>query len=366
MTTAIPIEPIFIGGHSVYVKFFVLARNPGDPSRIEGTFTLMGPDGVLTLDGLVGPQGIPGEPSPIIRPQWGYPVDEIDDLPELATLDESDNGRAWYIDGQWHVYSDGMYHVIQGSIPGPPGQTPDISVSAELIDLGSPPVFGPIDVQESGTGMAPNFHIKIPAVPGPEGPATSIELAVDYDDHGTPSEIGDFLMKQTDTEWGPGSPDLLVPKMWTIPEGNFIDHNGSEGRFLIASLNVPGQPYDWYPDVSGHVKIKRNLLSSAQTEIEVRIGDTGIGTGETAPLCGLAPFDPIWALLDATAACDIKPHFSGDGDPLRSVSPDTGVGRVPANQAKTFYVFIHKAGGSGGYTFTKTNAHLRVNIFPVI
>lgn len=365
----VPAEPILIGGRSVYLKFYAMPRQQGDPRRIEGTMTLVGPEGVLTLDALVGPQGEPGQPSPIIRPEWGSPVAEVGDLPSLASLDASDDGRAWYIDGEWHVYSDeaGEYVVIQGSIPGPPGQTPDISVSAEVIEADDPFTYGEIEVIESGPSTSPNFHIKIPALPGPEGPAAAIESASDYDDT-TPSAPGDFLIKLGNDKWGPGSPAFFSPRKYTIPHNAFIDHTGSEARFLIASLNIPAQDWDWYPDVVGHVRLSRSgLLSTAQCEVEVRIGPTATaGTGETADLCALGPYDPSVALLDAVTVAHILPHFSTSGDPNRSLSPLSAAGRCDAGVAYTAFVFVHKVGGNGSWAFVKTDAQLRIDVSPAV
>jgi len=365
----VPAEPILIGGHSVYLKFYAMPRNAGDPRRIEGTMTLVGPEGVLTLDALVGPQGIPGEPSPIIRPEWGSPVTTVGDLPSLSTLDETDDGRAWYIDGQWHVYNyqSNEYVIIEGSIPGPTGATPDISVTAESIEV-DPETFtyGNIEVVESGTSVAPNFHIKIPALPGPQGPASEIELAADYDDT-TPSEQGDFLVKLANDKWGPGAPTYFIPRKYTIPHNQFVAHNGTESRFLIGSVNIDPQDTDWYPDVVGHVRLRRLILSSAQCEVEVRIGPTSTaGTGESSPLCGLAPYDPSVALLDSITVAHILPHFSDSGDPDRSITPDSAVGRCESGTAYTVFVFVHKIGGFGGWEFTKTDAQLRVDVCPVV
>jgi hypothetical protein len=365
----VPAEPILIGGHSVYLKFYAMPRNPGDPRRIEGTMTLVGTEGVLTLDALVGPTGAPGQPSPVIVPQWGSPVTTPEELPSLASLGSEDDGRAWYIDGEWHVYSDDAeeYVVVQGSIPGPAGVTPDISVSAETIEAPDPFVYGAIEVIESGTGTAPNFHIKIPALPGPEGPASAIELASDYDDT-TPSETGDFLVKLDNDKWGPGAPTYFVPRKYTIPHNSFIDHTGGEARFMIASLNLPAEDYDWYPDVNGHVRLARSgLLSSAQCEVEVRIGPTSTaGTGESSPICALAPYDPSVALLDAVTVAHILPHFSSTGDPNRSLSPDSAAGRCDAGTAYTVFVFVHKLGGNGSWAFTNSDAQLRVDVCPVV
>ena len=364
----VPAEPILIGNRSVFLKFYAMPRNAGDQRRIEGTFTLVGQDGVLTLDALVGPKGEPGVPSPIIRPEWGSPVKVFADMPNIGTLDASDDGRAWYLsDGTWAVYAhrQGQYEIVQGSIPGPVGATPDISVTAEAIPaLG--PVYGPIDVTETGTSTNPNFHIKIPAVPGPEGPASAIERASDYD-LATPSSPGDFLVKLPNDKWGPGQPTYFVPRKYSIHHNQFIDHNGGEARFLIASLVIPAQPHDWYPDVCGHMRLKRGLLSSAQCEVEVRIGPTGTsGTGDTSPLCGLAPYDPSVALLDSITVAHVMPHFSDVGDPNRSVTPDSATGRCKAGGAYTIFVFVHKLGGFGSWQFTNTDAQLRVDVCPVV
>lgn len=362
----VPAEPILIGGQSVFVKFFAMPRNADDPKRVEGTFTLVGPEGVLTLDALVGPTGEPGEPSPIIRPQWGSSVTEVGDLPDVATLEESDSGRAWYIDGQWHVYDNNAFHVIQGSVAGPVGATPDISVTAEVVEAeGS--VYGPITVTETGTSTSPNFHLEIPGVPGPEGPSAAIATASDYDGT-TPPEDLDFLTYDAETsKWKPSSPALLAPRKYTIPHVNFTDYTGSAGRQLIGSINIPAQEYDWYPDVVGHIQLQRSgLLSTAAVEVEVRIGNTGDGTGETEPLCGLAPHDPTTLLFDSITIAHILPHFSDAGEPGRAVAPDSATARCLAGDAKTLYVFCHKISGSGSYQFVKgTTAQLRVNVEPV-
>lgn len=364
----VPAEPILIGGRSVYLKFFAMPRNIGDPRRIEGTMTLVGSEGVLTLDALVGPQGEPGEPSPIIRPEWGSPITNVANLPALATLGSADDGRAWYINGQWHVYNHAgeEYVTVQGSIPGPPGVTPDISVTAELIEADSPVVYGSIDVIESGPSNSPNFHIKIPGVPGPAGPSAAIETAADYDDS-VEAETGDFLVRQSNGQWGPAAPTFYAPRKYTIPHNQFIDHTGSEARFLIASLSIPAQEFDWVPDVVGHVRLARSgLISTAQCEVEVRIGPTSTaGTGETSPLCGLAPHDPSALLVDAISIAHISPHFSSPGDPNRSLSPIAQAGRCTQGVGYTVFVFVHKVGGNGSWEFVNTDAQLRIDVCPV-
>lgn len=363
-------EPIYVGDQAVRVKWFLIARTPDEPPRIEGFMTAIAGEGALTLDAIMGERGEKGESAPIIRRQWPS-VSDPADLPDVATLDETDNGRAWYIAGQWHIYDDGEYHVVEGSIPGPPGTTPDISVTAELVEATDPVTYGPITVTPSGPSSSPNFHIEIPGVPGPEGPSAAIVSAADFDeDTVADAAVGQFVgvtdVVDGDPTFGLIEPTFLAPQIYTIPHNTFVDHTGSEGRFLIASLNIPAKTFDWYPDVSGHVKIQRSgLFSSAQCEVEVRMGDTGVGTGETEQLVGLAPYDPSFALLDSANIAHILPHWSDTAFPSYALAPDTPAGKVLAGEAKTFYVFIHKIGGSGSYAFYKDGAQLRVTVVPV-
>ena len=365
----VPAEPVYLGSHAILAKFYGMPRHADDPRRIEGTFTMVGPEAVVTLDAMTGPQGIPGEPSPIIRPEWGSSVTDPGDLPDTDIMDESDDGRAWYIGGAWHVYSDfdGDFHVIQGSIPGPTGITPDVGFSAEIVEAEDPFVYGPIEVVESGPSTAPHFHALIPGIPGPEGPASAIEFASDYDDS-VSAEPGDFLIFGDEDKWKPGTPVLFVPRKYTIPHNSFVDYDGG-GTGLIATLNIPAMPFDWYPDVLGHMQITRGLLSSSSPYIDVRIGITGASTGESEPVCGLAPYDPSWALIDATAIAVVLPHFSSTADPSRAIAPDSSEGRCFAGDPMTVYVFIRNGGGGigfGGYNFRKSGAQLRVDVVPAV
>lgn len=359
-------EPVFAGEYLTRMQWWLLPREPGHPRRIVGSATIVDGEATLLTDAIVGPQGEPGEPANIIRREYG--LTDPGDLPDPLTLDESDYGRGWYINGQWHVFDHGEYHILQGSLPGPPGTTPLITASGEQIEA---PVSGPIgefEVVQSGTSAAPHFHFKVPGIPGPEGPAASIGSASDFDDTG--AAVGKMVgvTGTAPTQYGLVSPTLYVPKKYTIPHNSFIAHSGSEPRFLIASKNLPIQDSDWYPDVCGHVKLQRgNILSSVQCEVEVRIGITGASTGESEPLCGLAPYDPSVALLDSATIANIFPHFSEDTDPDRATDPDTTAGRCLAGNAYTVYVFVHKIGGSGSWTFVKDHtAQLRINVEPVV
>lgn len=356
-------QPVYGGEYPGRFRFWLMPRDQGMPRRIEGTATIVADEWNILMDAIVGDQGEPGEPAEIIRRDFS--LTDAGDLPDEDTLDESDYGRGWYIAGQWHIFDHGQWYVVSGALEGPPGVTPDISMTAETIEAEDPVTYGPIEVEESGPSTSKNFHFKIPGVPGPEGPAASIGSASDFndDDPAVGKTVG--VTSISPTRYGLIEPQKFVPRKFTIPHTQFVAHTGSETRFLIASQDIPAFDFDWYPDVLGHVNISRsNFLSSVQAEVEVRIGDTGVGTGESADLCGLGPYDPSFALLDSANVVHIMPHFSDSLFPSRAISPDSDTGRVLAGATKTIYVYIHKIGGSGSYVFTQDKAQVRINIDP--
>lgn len=364
-------QPFKIGDRTVRLGFWGMPRQPDDPRRVAGTFTLIDGEGDVVLDAFIGPKGDPGEDMPPWTIEWDSTITDPGDLPDVETLGESDNGRAWVIGTTLYVYVHelGDYRTLDAGIQGPRGLTPNITVTAEIVEAVDPDdTTGEAVVDESGTLDSPNFNIKIPGLRGPVGPSTNVL--------GAPDVFGLFAEGQipvySEDAGGAGIEGFVAgdaspwaQKMYTIPHANFIDYSGSAGRQLIASLDVEAQDQAWYPDVIGHLRVQRGFLSSVQVEVEVRIGDTGVGTGDTAPLCGLGPWDPSFALLDAYNVVHILPHFSDTGSPVRAVAPDTGEARVPAGQAKTFYVFLHKTGGTGNYTFTNQDAQVRINLLPV-
>lgn len=362
--TTIPLgDPVHLGDVDVRLGFWGIARNPDDPPRVGGTFNLINGAGDLTLDVFIGPKGDPGEPMPPWRIQWDDTVENIGDLPNVATLDESDDGRAWVIGTNVYVYVHhlGGYRSIDAGIPGPTGRTPDVSFSAKLVEGNGTE----IPVEPSGTELNPHFKLHIPMemIRGPEGPPTSLRLAPDYDNTYPPLDGQGIVWDEESERFKPGDLSPTAATMITIPHSAFFDVSSSAGRSLICSYDLDPLPYAWYPDVLGHMRWRRWFLSTTECEIEVRIGDTGAGTGEIEELCGLGPYDP--STLDATTVANVMPHFSDTGFPTRSVAPDTATARVPIGVAKTLYVFIHKVGGYGGYEFTKNTAQLRLLQIPV-
>lgn len=364
----VPTEPLFIGQRYVQVKFYAAPRNPGDPSTIVGTLTLMPDENVLVLDALKGDKGDRGTPAPFWRPEWQSSITNPLDLNDLE-LGDDDAGRAWYISGYWHVWTGDEFIQFLGSIPGPPGPTPVITFTAEQIIAPETGPYGVINIEASGTPEEPHYHARIPGIVGPRGYNARILEADDYFG-GTPLEGQTILFGANAGGVGipgfsPGDPSPFAMKWITFAEAAFIGGTYSSAWTVVMAGQVPAQEEAYYPVTSGHLRWKRSgLFNTCQVEVQVRWLPAGsTDSPETGSLIGRALYDP--STLDATTVSNIHAAHADASDPSRSISPDTNVGRIPAGQAVVVNVLMYRSGGTGNYVFASDGAYLSYEMFPV-
>ena len=367
--SVIPTEPLFVGERFIRVLFYIAPRNPGDPQTIIGTFTLMPGEENIVLDAIKGEKGDKGDPSPFWRPEWNSTVNEVGDLPE--GLGQNDKGRAWYIDGYWHFWTGEGWRVLLGAIPGPPGPTPNVHVLARGVQPPDGVINYPLElnVAESGTDTEPIFTVDVPLIPGPKGDNNSFLGLSDL--YGFPAE-GQVPSFRQDADgdgnagvvWGDASP--WAAKLFSVPESSF-GPGGSLGNAwnIIATLIIPAQLQAYYPVFDGHIRWARSgLYNSAQVEVQVRTLVQGSSSAaETGQLCARALFDP--STLDAETLAHIREHWSDQANPGRAISPDTSVGRVPAGEARVYYVLLARVGGSGNISYATPGSHLSCKLYPV-
>lgn len=372
----IPAQPLYLGARYVQMKFYAAPRNPGDPSTIIGTLTLMPDEDVLVLDALKGDKGDQGDPAPFWQPQWDSTITNVVDLDGLQ-LGAQDAGQAWYISGYWFVWTGTDWATYLGSIPGPPGPTPVISMTAEQILAPTSGPYGTIEVDEGGTAEAPTYHLKVPGIIGPKGDNSRILESEDY--FNPPGGILDdqtliFKSDAGGTGIGgfiPGSPDEFPMSWYTFPESVF----GPAGTYSatyqpVLTTTIPAQDKDYYPCVMGHLQWGRQTffglfeISSAQLEVQVRYLPSGSADSpETGQLIGRALYNP--STLDTITNAHILPHFSDAANPSRAVAPNSMVGRILSGQAVTISVILVLAGGTGSYVYSTPGSHLSYQMFPV-
>ena len=359
-------EPVYIGNRFVNIKFYAMPRNPGDPQMIAGTLTLMPDEAALTLDALIGPTGPRGLTSPFWRPEFQSTITNPADLPD--GLAEADSGRAWYIAGFWHIWDGDNWQVLLGAIPGPPGPTPNITMTAEQIEMSGATPYGDILVQEGGTDENPTFHLLIPGIVGPQGDNSRISESLDFE--GEPEDgqtlIWDATAHSGDGRWVPGDPTQQSVQYITVPQASFGPGGTfSSSRTIVAAPTIEAQPYAYYPKVGGHIRWQRSgLFNSAQVCVEVRWLPQGSSDApESGELIGKALYDP--STLDAETVAHIRDHWSSSADPSRAVSPTSSVGRIPMDQGIDIYVMMVRQGGSGAYKVLIGDAHMSIELLPV-
>ena len=352
-------DEVYLGSLVANLHFWGVVGDGETPPMVNGSFELSGTDGTVTLDALVGPQGIPGAPSPIVRMQYQDDYEEPSQLPTNLTNTEADIGKAWWIGNTVYMWTGTTYYEKQMGVPGPPGPVPNITFAAEIVQSGA---TEPVDIVQSGTDLNPGVLIRFDAnaIRGPQGTPAALRLAPDYDNTAAPLDGQAIVWSAQKQKFVPGTFDMLSTRMYSIPEANFNSYIGLGTRQLIGTFAVPPQPFDWKPLVWGHIRaqgIDTNLFDGILTiGAEVTLGD---------PLAGQRIGRGFGNIANYTT---IVPHFSSPGNASRAITPDNEVAIVPAyhtGSQGTVYVSLFNDGAIGEYSFDKNNAQLLIMVVPV-
>ncbi|MDF1902761.1 phage tail protein [Mycolicibacterium smegmatis] len=320
---------------------------------MSGSFEILGNDGAVTLDALVGPQGVPGQNAPIVKMQWSS-IEDPEDLPDNLTDDDVDVGKAWWIGNQVYVWDGEQYRIRAMGTQGPPGPVPNITPSVQLLDPDDDDLESEIVV--SGTAANPGWLLKLKAPRGPQGENATIRDATDYDDS-EPPEIGEAIVWNGQNFQAQPIGNIM-PKFYSVPQANFTNFTGITTRQQIASVVIPPQEFDWVPYVTGHIRAVGVEADSDPLILgcEVRLGHPSSGVLIAR------------GFGNSSTWTTIVPHFSSPGSPNDAITPDNNVAVVPAGATgseTTIYVNLFNDGIAGVYAFNKNNAQLSVLCIPV-
>lgn len=356
-------DEVYLGSMISNLHFWGVVGDGETPQMVNGSFELSGTDGTITLDALVGPQGIPGTSAPIVRMQYADDFDAPSELPTNLTNTAADIGKAWWIGNVVYMWSGTGYVEKQMGVVGPPGPVPDITFAAELVPSGtSQSLDQPIEIVQSGTDLNPGVLIRFDhnAIRGPQGTPAALTSAPDYDNSLAPIDGQAIVWSAQKQKFVPGSFDMLSVRCYSIPEQNFNSYVGVGARQLIATFAIPPQPFDWKPFVWGHIRaqgVDTNLFDGVLTiGAEVTLGDAVAGSRIGRGFGNIASWTTI------------TPHFSTPQSKAVAVTPDNEVGVVPAfhtGSQGTVYVSLFNDGAVGTYSFDRTNAQLIVMCVPV-
>lgn len=348
-----PGDAVYLGSILTNVHIWGVVSDIDTPAAMTGTFEILGNDGAITMDALVGPQGPAGENAPIVKMQYGSGITDPDDLPQDLTDNEIDIGKAWWIGNQIYLWSGDAFVQKAMGTAGPPGPVPLITPSVLLLDPDGP---DPSEIVVSGTATNPTWLLKLKAPRGPIGESGPIRGAADYDNTDAPQLMD--VIAWNGVKYAPCELLAATPKIYSVPEAAFTNYTGLTTRHQIGSFAVPPQPWSWTPVVFGHIRAIGIELDTDPLILgsEVRLGDAMSGTLIARGFGNISTY------------AHIVPHYSTQQSPNDAISPENNVARVPANHtgtAGTVYVNLFNDGLMGAYNFSKTNAQLLVMVVPV-
>lgn len=354
-------SPYYLGSVLTTLHFWGVPMDLETPGMATGSFELAGPDGTIALDALVGPQGVPGQPSPIVKMQYDVDIQDPADLPTNLEDISLDIGKAYWIGNIVYVWTGSEWFQRQMGTPGPPGPVPNITPAIELVPSGTDTSLTvPAEIVPSGTALNPGWLIRFDhdSIAGPPGPSGPIRDAADYNDTVAPVNGEAVLWSSVLNAFHPGAVDLANIEVYSIPEANFVSYLGFGTQQLIASYGIPPRPFPWKPIVLGHISAFGITLTVTPLIIgaEVLLGDAtagqriGRGFGNIANMA------------------NIMPHFSTPTDPASAITQDNDTAKVPAYHTGTqgtVYVRLYNDGAIGEYSFNAANAQLLIAVVPV-
>jgi hypothetical protein len=305
-----------------------------------------------------GEKGDKGDPGAQLW--WRYLVTDRSELPSNLTL--ADEGAAfpdvgsrslWIWDGETYLEVPEFI-----GMRGEKGETPRIRIG----EVRAGDTASVIVDQGASTEDLVVLDFTLPRGPrggqgdkGDQGDGSAISDAPDVDLSQPPSP-GEALV-WNGTMWAPRAvlapvgPFALGPSDFSVVNVGLIE-SANWSSAIVASMTVPGLPFDWRPMVQGGL-FKAETPLNYQVDVEVRVGNAqqgdvvGYGVGKT-----LQRWD------DPTL---IRPFFP------QTITPGSAYGVVEANTATTIYVVAKKAhGGVGAWKSDREWSSLVVMAQPVV
>ena len=357
-----PGDKVYLGSILCNVHCWGIVSDIDTPSGLVATFEVLGNDGAVTFDALLGPPGPPGQNAPIVKMQYASEIDDPADLPINLLDNDADRGKTWWIGNNVYMWSGQPSLGLNGYVvkamgtQGPPGPVPEITATTELLDPDDNELESEIVV--TGPALAKHFHFKLKAPkgePGPGGP---------WGDYGTgegqtgTEQVGDTPVWDGD-KYMPSSLGLAVPLVYSIPQSGFVSFSGLTTRQQISAFELPAQEFDWTPLVFGHLRAVGLELDADPLILgcEVRLGHAT--TGE---LIGRG-------FGNVSTWTTIVPHYSTPTTPGDAITPVNGYARVPAGVGgtdATVYCNLFNDGWLGAYVFDNKNAQLTIQVVPLL
>jgi hypothetical protein len=277
-----PSQPVLPIGSLVYLASYLIkmklhAETTGSdtPNLYSADLEIMGDQGDMQIDPLLGPRGYPGKHTFPLRRQSLPVVNTQADIEALApTLTDTpkDIGKYWNlaeldqwdnITGlqSWIWWGTGWRVLMIGSY-GQPGAVPQITPEINQIPPQAQPTYPDksSSIDTSGSTLEPTWVFNLPLPGGLPGTITELYDFPDVDTTGWETLPVNSLMGATNeyTEsglliWRPRTISNMMPGAFSMPENAFSSYSGVSQRAAIGSYAIPPQPWPWTPVVWGQL-----------------------------------------------------------------------------------------------------------------
>jgi hypothetical protein len=365
----------YLSSYLINTKVYGVVVPPGENPEFWATYEIAGDNGTLFMAAILGPDGVPGKDAFALTLQTDQ-IASPDQLPSASVLTDTDIGKYWLIDDvneqgdiigtSMYVWYGGSWRRLMLGSPGPPGPTPIITPSVELVN----PDTASSEIVVGGSERYPTWHMKLAVPQGPRGPAPTLDTCPDIDFVTNPPQPGDVLgftgrYANGKPVWVPVSISQLLPSPYSMPQSAFSAYSGFGTQKNIGSFVIPPQPFPWTPIVWGHCVVDGAELSATPFTIgcEVRLGNF-----ENGPTIARG-------FGNSFADVNIMPHYSTPGAYSgTALSPYNSHAVVQANHTVpadgTIYVNLYNDGNNGqpllaAYNFNPANAQIFVLVMPV-
>lgn len=359
------------------IYFVGIVTDPNSPNQFAATMEMYGDTAVVTVPILQGPPGQPGEPQFALRFQNDTLADvpDPDHLPTLTNT-EADLGKYWIFgieDELGNVISTSMfvwygheYRQMPVGSQGPPGPYPVISplVVAEPPGSHNGPSGEAFWIHTEGGPATPTWTLHGAFPQGIQGdPGEALWQAGDVNLIG--AHVGDYLAMSADLDesghniWKPVTPQLLIPRWYTIPEAAFSSFAGITGSDItVCTYAVPQQISYWKPIIFGEMRVFGAQLDPTPFLIGVIVR---LGNASSGPIVA-SGHGNAWGTIN------LSPHPSTAANPNSAMTPDNSFARVPPMHTGTdgtLYVQLQNEGFGSLFDFNSSGSGLTLCASPV-
>jgi hypothetical protein len=205
-------------------------------------------------------------------------------------------------------------------------------------------------VSPGSAGVAAVYDLNLSLLKGAKGDnGTNATISAASDLVGTLTNGYTLVYDTSTSKWTVAAPKRVVGP-YTVPGASWnAPYSGTAGRYVLASITVPAQPWDWRPDVFGRFYAV-GAAPAVHVDAEVRVGDSttgdlvGYGLGSTGAV---------------TTPIVVGPSFS-------SAVPSSTVGKVLAGAAATIsLVAVRTSVSVDSWSTLADHADFGVKVIPL-